>query len=159
MLETQGRVTATEAGFAWVESERQGGCSSCASKSACGSQLLGEALTPASSNSSPNVVRARDNVGVRIGDKVLLGIEEEGALRAAFLMYGLPLFGLMSGLFLAQPWGDLWAIAAGMVGFGLALCIVALLERVSPNKPQKIQPIILARLESSLPKTIPIQKA
>jgi len=158
LLETQGRVIAVEDGFAWVESERKGGCSSCSSKGVCGSQLLGEALTPASSNSSSNVVCARDNLGVRIGDKVLLGVEEEGALQAAFLLYGLPLFGLMSGLFLAQPWGDLWAIAAGVIGFGLALGIVALLGHSSANQPHKIQPVILARIDSVVPKTIPIQK-
>ena len=159
MLETQGRVIAVEAGFAWVESVRQGGCSSCASKGACGSQLLGEALTPASNAQSANHVLVQDSVGVRVGDTVLLGIEEKGALRAAFLMYGLPLFGLMSGLLLAQPWGDLWAIAAGTSGLGLALAVVWLLGRASQVRPQKIQPVILARLDSAAPQVIPIQKA
>ena len=158
MLETQGRVIAVEAGYAWVESVRQGGCSSCASKGACGSQLLGEALTPASNSQAANHVYAQDPLGVRVGDTVLLGIEEKGALRAAFLLYGLPLFGLMSGLLLAQPWGDLWAIAAGVAGFGLALVVVWLLGRASGARPQTIQPMIFARLDSATPKTIPIQK-
>jgi len=158
LLETQGRVIAVEDGFAWVESERKGGCSSCASKGACGSQLLGEALTPSVNAQVSNQVRAQDPLGVRVGDTVLLGIEEKGALRAAFLMYGLPLLGLMSGLLLAQPWGDLWAIAAGMTGFALALFVVWLSGRASRHKPQKIQPVILARLDSVAPKTIPIQK-
>jgi len=158
VLETQGRVIAVEAGFAWVESVRQGGCSSCASKGACGSQLLGEALTPASSSQAANHILAQDPVGVRVGDTVLLGIEEEGALRAAFLMYGLPLFGLMSGLLLAQPWGDLWALAAGGAGLGLALIMVWLLGRASQARPQKIQPMILAHLASASPQVIPIQK-
>lgn len=158
MLETKGRVIAIEAGFAWVESIRQGGCSSCASKGACGSQLLGEALTPASSSQASNHVLAQDPVGVHVGDTVLIGIEEMGALRAAFLMYGLPLFGLMLGLLLAQPWGDLWASAAGITGFGLALAVVWLLGRASQARPQKIHPMILARLDSAAPKMIPIRK-
>ncbi len=161
MLETQGRVIAIEAGFAWVESVRQGGCGSCASKGSCGSQLLGEALTPSASSQAANHVLAQDPLGVRVGDTVLLGIEEKGALRAAFLMYGLPLSGLMSGLLLAQPWGDLWAIAAGVTGLGLALAVVWLLGRTSQRNAQKIQPMILARLDSaasSATKTIPIQK-
>jgi sigma-E factor negative regulatory protein RseC len=159
MLETQGRVIAVEAGFAWVESVRQGGCSSCASKGACGSQLLGEALAPAANNQASNNVLARDSLGVRVGDSVILGVEEEGALGAAFLMYGLPLFGLMLGLLLAQPWGDLWALAAGGAGLGLALAVVRLLGRVSQHKSQNVQPIILARLDSVTSKVIPIQKA
>ncbi len=158
MLETQGRVIAVEAGFAWVESVRQGGCSSCASKGACGSQLLGEALTPASSGQEAHHVLARDPLGVRVGDIVLLGVEEKGALRAAFLMYGLPLFGLMSGLLLAQPWGDLWALAAGGAGLGLALAMVRWLGRASQARPQKIQPTILAHLASTSSTTIPIRK-
>lgn len=158
MLETQGRVIAVEAGFAWVESLRQGGCSSCASKGACGSQLLGEALTPVKRGEAANHVLAQDPLGVRVGDTVLLGVEEKGALRAAFLMYGLPLLGLMSGLLLAQPWGDLWAIAAGITGLALSLAVVWLLGRASQHKPKEIQPMILARLDTAVPKTIPIHK-
>ncbi|HES76673.1 MAG TPA: transcriptional regulator [bacterium] len=164
MLETQGRVISTKPGFAWVESARQGGCGSCASKGACGTQLLGEAL----SSSSSNQVLAQDPLGVDVGDMVLLGIAEEGALRAAFLMYGLPLLGFLLGILLAQPWGDLWATAAGCAGLGLALAGVWLLNRNAARRSPasgNTQPVVIARIasvpvgvETTLSKIIPIQK-
>ncbi|OYY74928.1 MAG: hypothetical protein B7Y40_02970 [Gammaproteobacteria bacterium 28-57-27] len=152
MLETQGRVIAVEAGFAWVESVRQSGCGSCASKGACGSQLLGEALAPSSSNQALNRVRAQDALGVQVGDTVVLGVAEEGALRAAFLIYGLPLLGLLLGVLLAQPWGDLWAMVAGMMGLGLAMGVVWLLGRSARHESRasnNLQPQILARIASA----------
>ena len=158
MLETQGRVVAVEAGLAWVESERTGGCGSCASKGACGSQLFGEALTPPPSS----LILAQDPLGVHVGDKVLLGIAEEGVLRAALLMYGLPIAGLLLGLIVAQPLGDGWAMIAGAAGLGLALAAVWLLGRLTRRDSQKIQPLILARMgsaEQGTPtKMIPIHK-
>lgn len=172
MLETRGRVIAVEAGFAWVESERQGGCGSCTSKGACGSQLLGEALLPSSPtqalNKALNRVWAQDPLGVQVGDTVVLGVAEEGALRAAFLIYGLPLLGLLSGVLLAQSWGDLWAMSAGMTGLGLAMGVVWLLGRSARHESRasnNLQPQILARI-ASVPlaadaarlKIIPIQK-
>ena len=158
MLETQGRVVAVEAGLAWVESERAGGCGSCSSKGACGSQLLGEALTPTPSN----LILAQDPIGVHIGDTVLLGVTEQGALRAAFLMYGLPIVGLLIGVLVAQPWGDAWAMMAGGLGLGLALVGVWLMQRLAPRDTQTIQPMILACVasaEQGTPsKMIPIHK-
>ena len=161
MLETQGRVVAVEAGLAWIESERTGGCGSCASKGACDSQLFGEALPPPPSS----LILAQDPLGVHVGDKVLLGIAEEGVLRAALLMYGLPIAGLLLGLIVAQPLGDGWAMIAGAAGLGLALAAVWLLGRLTRRDSQKIQPQILACIaslpqgvETSQSKMIPIHK-
>ncbi len=146
MLETEGRVIALEAGMAWVESTRQGGCGHCAAKGSCGSQLLGEALAPSPHDQALSRVLAIDPLGVQIGDRVLLGISDEGGLRAALMMYGLPLCGLLSGLILAQPLGDLWAILAGSLGMVVALLAVHLWSNHQAQGEQTIRPMILARL-------------
>ncbi len=164
MLETEGRVIALEAGMAWVESTRQGGCGSCAAKGSCGSQLLGEALAPSPQHQALSRVLAIDPLGVQVGDRVLLGISDEGGLRAAWMMYGLPLFGLMSGLILAQPLGDLWAILAGSAGMVLALLAVHFWSNRQVQGEQTIRPMILARLAAGdgvqgacISKSIPIK--
>lgn len=146
MLETQGRVIAVEPGYAWVECVRQGGCGSCASKGSCGTQLLGEALSPGVSQQ----VRARDPLGVRVGDVVVLGITEEGGLRAAFLLYGLPVSGLLLGLVLGQPLGDIWAALAGGGGMLAALGAV---QWFSLHRAQQqldvLEPRVLACISSA----------
>lgn len=156
MLEARGRVVAIEAGLAWVESARQGGCSSCASKGACGSQMLGEALSPAPAS---NRVLAQDDLGVSVGDEVLFGIPEDGALRAALVMYGVPLLGLMLGVVLTQAWGDGWAGLTGFLGLGLGLLLVRLWPH---SRSVAVRPLILERLPSATSgltdmKTFPIK--
>jgi sigma-E factor negative regulatory protein RseC len=105
--------------------------------------MLGEALSLAASNR----VLAQDNLGVSVGDEVLLGIPENGALRAAFVLYGVPLLGLMFGVVIAQAWGDGWAALAGLLGLGLGLLVV----RWWPSpKPEAVRPLILERLPSAV---------
>ncbi|MEW5838007.1 MAG: SoxR reducing system RseC family protein [Pseudomonadota bacterium] len=161
MLETQGRVVAVEPGLAWVESARQSGCGSCSAQGSCGTRLLGEALAPGAQSQ----VLALDPLGVQVGDTVLIGIAEEGGLRAAWLLYGLPVAGLLLGLILAQPLGDLWAVLAGAGGMlGALLAVHFFTQRKELDAPQGLQPVILARLRSGdeaaascFSKTIPIK--
>ena len=146
MLETQATVIATEPGFAWVESARHGACGSCSAQGSCGTRMLGEALAPAATSQ----VRVRDPLGVQVGEQVVIGMNEQNSLRAAFMLYGLPLVGLMLGLLIGQTWGDLVAVLLGAGGMLLALLLVhGWSLRQQERHEAALQPIILTRLASS----------
>lgn len=144
MLQTQGVVVAVQAPWAWVEIERSGGCASCSAKAGCGTQLLGGALRAPTQQR----VQVRDLLGVAVGDQVLLGVSERGGLKAALLLYGLPLGGLLLGMALAQPWGDGWAALVGGACMLAAWGLVARLSLPSQLAQDVTQhyPQILARL-------------
>ncbi|MEW6764828.1 MAG: SoxR reducing system RseC family protein [Pseudomonadota bacterium] len=145
MLEARGRVVAIEAGRAWVESARESACGSCSSKGHCGTALFGDALTGVGQVSR---VLAVDPIGVAVGDEVVLGLPEEGMLRASLLMYGMPISGLIGGLAVAQPLGDGVALLVGVCALlgGLAL-IRPLAHRLIGHQTQAS---ILARVETPI---------
>jgi sigma-E factor negative regulatory protein RseC len=107
--------------------------------------MLGEALSPAPAPAS-NRVLAQDDLGVSVGDEVLFGIPENGALHAALVMYGVPLLGLMLGVVLTQAWGDGWAGLSGLLGLGLGLLLVRLWPY---SRSVAVRPLILERLPSA----------
>jgi sigma-E factor negative regulatory protein RseC len=93
MIETQARVTAVEPGYAWVESERQGGCSQCSTAGSCGVSSLSKLF-------GVKQVRMRlpDTVGLAPGDDVVIGLSERRLVTAAAAVY---LFPLLSAILLA----------------------------------------------------------
>lgn len=142
MLEARARVVAVENGLAWVERPRQSACGSCATKGHCGTALLGDALV----GGQVSRIAVRDTLGVQAGDEVILGLPEEGMLRASLLLYGLPLLGLVGGLALFQPAGEGWALFAGMLGLTAGLVLLRPLSRRIATR--QAEPCILARIAS-----------
>lgn len=115
MIESQARVVAVEPGYAWVEASRRSGCESCHASKSCGTATLGRLFGNRSSR-----VRAIDDVGVRPGDCVVVGLEEETLMRASIAVYLAPLAGLVVGAFAAH-WllpglGEPVVILAGVGG-------------------------------------------
>lgn len=141
MLEARGRVVAIEDGMAWVESPRQSACGSCASKGHCGTGLLGDALM----GGKVSRMAVRDTLGVRVGDEVILGLPEEGVVRASLLLYGLPLAGFVGGMALFQPAGEGWSLLAGGLGLVGGLLLLGPLGRRAAGR--QAEPRILARIQ------------
>ncbi len=141
MLEARGVVVAIEEGMAWVESARPSACGHCAAKGHCSAGLLGRALSPGGASR----IAVRDTHGLRVGEEVVLGLPEEGLMRAAWLLYGLPLAGFIGGLALLQGAGEGWALLAGLLGLGAGLGLLRLLGRRAAAG--KAEPCILARIQ------------
>lgn len=144
MLEARGRIVAIEDGMAWVESPRQSACGSCVSKGHCGTGLLGDALTGA----RVSRIAVRNTLDAQVGDEVVLGLPEDGVVRASLLLYGLPLAGLVVGMGLAQSAGDGWALLAGLAGLGAGLLLLRPLGRRAARLTT--EPLLLARLDGPL---------
>jgi sigma-E factor negative regulatory protein RseC len=115
-----GRVLAVEGDWAWVSCSRQVECARCAEGRGCGGGVLGRLL-----GDRLHQVRASTGaVVVAPGDQVLIGLGEDAVLRAAAVVYLVPLLlALAGGAGFATVFGggELAAIAGAVVGFLLGL--------------------------------------
>ena len=121
MVEGIAHVVAVEGNMAWLVPDQGSSCGGCASAEACGSKGIG---TKASRLEARRFQLAND-AGLRVGERVVVGIRENALLRASLVAYVIPLFTLLTAGALAQ-WAagsdsiTMIAMIAGLaVGFGL----------------------------------------
>jgi sigma-E factor negative regulatory protein RseC len=121
MLEEWGVVVTVDGDFAWVETRRASACGSCSSGAACGTSVLAKVL-----GQKPNQVRVRNTRAAQVGDRVLLGVQEQALVRGSLWLYLMPL-GLMFAAALGYealagqwwPAGDGYTALAGLAGLAL----------------------------------------
>jgi len=120
LVEGFAQVVAVEGEIAWLEPEQTTSCGHCASSSACGSKggigTLADRLE-ARRFALPN----RD--GLRVGERVVIGISEKALVKASLTAYAIPLATLLTCGALAQ-WAagnDLVTMAAMFAGLGLGM--------------------------------------
>ena len=77
-------VTRFEPGRVWLKSEHASACSSCSHHQNCGTSSLAKWLPI-------RELKLETSITFEVGDKVLLGIEEQSMFGSVFLMYFLPL--------------------------------------------------------------------
>ncbi len=113
------RVVDVEGATAWLEPEQTTSCGSCASAASCGAGATGIG-TVASRIAARRF--ALDNAdGLRIGERVVIGVAERALIRAALTAYALPLAtALTAGGIAESAWGSDLATMAAMAG-GLLL--------------------------------------
>ena len=92
MIEETGIVLGVIGDWADVETRRQGACGSCSANGACGTSLLARYL-----GSKPLLLRAQNRAGAAPGDLVVVGVPEDGLVRASLAAYLVPLLGLILG--------------------------------------------------------------
>lgn len=106
--------------FAVVEIAAAPGCARCASGKGCGAGLL-------AGDERPRSVDAliAHGLAVREGDSVCIQLAPKNLLRAALIVYGLPLAGAITAAAMAYLLGasDPAAVAMVLVGAGLGLLI------------------------------------
>jgi sigma-E factor negative regulatory protein RseC len=117
MATKKGIVEKTENGFAWVKAARKSACGTCASKSSCGfidggSQML---------------VKTTNTIGATKGDSVEFHMASELSLKCMFIIYIIPVLGLLIGALSAAPLADFLGLNAtiGMVVFTLLFFVLA----------------------------------
>lgn len=150
-------MVALSGGLAEVRTERRGGCAGCGAQSGCGTALMDRFL-----GRRAVTLRARNQAGAVVGDRVVVGVSEEGLLTAAFAAYLVPILGLTLGGALGQmlaQWrappgtlaastdggSDLSALIGACLGFVLALFW---LRRYSAKRARHpaYDPVVLRRL-------------
>lgn len=144
MIEESGIVVAVDGQSAEVETRRQGACGSCSANGACGTSLLARYL-----GRRPSVLRAQNLVGAAPGDLVVVGVSEDGLVRASLAAYLVPLLGLMAGgagaALLFPAAGEGASALLAFVGLGLGLVWLARFTRAHARDPA-YRAVILRRV-------------
>ncbi|GGO82453.1 hypothetical protein GCM10011348_23880 [Marinobacterium nitratireducens] len=117
MLEESGLVVAIDGRDIWITSSRTSSCMSCSASKGCGQKALAEY---AGKKAEDLCIENTAGVDVRVGDRVVVGINEGAFLKASLLLYTLPLLLLFAGGYLGTLRSDSELPAILGAGIGLA---------------------------------------
>jgi sigma-E factor negative regulatory protein RseC len=144
MIEETGIVVGVAGDMAEVETNRQGACGSCSANGACGTSLLARYF-----GRKPLVLRAQNRAGAAPGDRVVVGISEDGLVRASLATYLVPLLGLMAGgaagVVLFPSGGEGTSAFLAFAGLGAGLAWLARYARTHGRDPD-YRAVILRRV-------------
>ena len=95
MIQENGVVIRADDQYVWVETRRKTTCESCSVNKGCGTAILSKVV-----GTKVNVVQMANPDNLRLGDQVVLGLEESALVKGSFTVYMLPLLlALAFGLF------------------------------------------------------------
>lgn len=97
MIEEYAIVTKSAATSATLEIERRTACGLCGQKRGCGNATWGKMLGHDSHDFT-----AENQINAKVGDTVVVGIDEQAVLNSAFFLYVVPLIGLLIGTLIAD---------------------------------------------------------
>ncbi len=119
MATEKGIVTRTDLGTAWVKTLQSEACEGCSSCGTCGAQR------------PDSEVEVINEVGARVGDRILIDFKTSAFLKVTFMLYIFPIIcltlGAMLGLQVAADYGyDESACSAllGFAGFFISVFII-----------------------------------
>ncbi len=124
MIEAKAVVVRVEQGRAWVRvSDRQDGCGRCDEPGGCRSVKIAYAIKPPT-----EVFSVPDPIGVAVGDRVRVVMQDGAPLLGALASYGLGAVLLLAGAgvghLLATPGAeDLFALVGALLGVGGAFAV------------------------------------
>lgn len=146
MIEETASVVRTDGDFAWVETQRQSACGSCAGSKGCGTAALSKVL-----GKRRTEVRALNRAGARVGDRVIIGIEESALVRGSLAVYAVPLLVMLLGAGLGEALGrapgadaNSLSMGFGLIGLGLGFLWLRRFTRRASRDP-RYQPVVLRR--------------
>jgi sigma-E factor negative regulatory protein RseC len=102
MIEESGKVIAVDEKLAWVQTERKTVCGQCSANKGCGTSVLAQVFGKKTTS-----IAVLKTLPVKIGDQVVIGIEENSLVKGSLLIYAMPLvlliaFGLLGEVVSAQ---------------------------------------------------------
>lgn len=152
VIEETARVASIDGDTVEVVTERRSACGSCAAQKGCGTSLLAAWFPQRQLR-----FRVHNAVGARVGDRVVVGLDEAYLQRGALLLYAVPLAGLLlgsiAGDFVLGAGGlhpEPGAIGGGLLGLFAALRFVRR-NRLEPAGGHAIRLLRLA--QPSIPVT------
>jgi sigma-E factor negative regulatory protein RseC len=121
VVEGIAHVVAVDGEKAWLEPEQTGSCGSCAASGACGAKGIGTVASRLESRR----FQIENSAGLRVGERVVVGIRENTLIKASIVAYAMPL-ATMFGAGIAAQWAKgedgitMIAMVAGLLlGIGL----------------------------------------
>ncbi len=135
---SQTQTTAT------LEIERKTACGLCGQSRGCGNSIWGRLF-----GHQATAFKAQNRINAKVGDSVIVGINEKALLKSAILLYILPLVTLFFGAILAS---QLWQTdGSTMLGaaIGLVLGLLWVKGHTMSNCYFSLQQPVILRLASS----------
>jgi sigma-E factor negative regulatory protein RseC len=109
-LESQADQSST----ATLEVVRKNACGLCGQTRGCGNSIWGKLLNHKSVNFT-----AQNNINAKVGDSVIVGIDEAALVKSALFLYIVPLASMFFGAIVASKLSD--SEAASILGAGVGL--------------------------------------
>ncbi len=116
MIEEYAIVTGQVETQATLEIERRTACALCGQKRGCGNAAWGKLL-----GHSRHEFTAENSINAKVGDSVVVGIDEHAVLNSAFFLYVVPLFTMLIATVLADRFfnNQFYVILAALLGLVL----------------------------------------
>jgi sigma-E factor negative regulatory protein RseC len=126
---------------ATLEIERKTACGLCGQTRGCGNSIWGKLFAHQST-----AFKAQNLINAKVGDSVIVGINESALLKSALLLYILPLVTLFFGAILATRFNA--SDASAMIGalIGLAVGLVWVKGHTMSSSYFKLQQPVILRL-------------
>ena len=147
MIEEQARVISCDGAYAVVETQRKTSCGACSMNKACGTGVLAKVFKDKMAR-----LKVKNSIEAKVGEEVIVGVEEAAMLRGSFLVYMLPLLMLILFALLGEEIArqllivqvELVSICFALMGLFIALWWVR--RHTSNNSGQnRYQAVILRR--------------
>jgi sigma-E factor negative regulatory protein RseC len=150
----KGIVQKTENGWTWVLTQRKGACNTCGHKGAC--HMV--------EGSDRMVVKARNTARAQTGDEVEIFLSTRTHLKTVFIVYMVPVLGLLAGAILASNLSlflgvnEKWGMALfPILGLVLAFLLVRLFETRMKARRELI-PVVTRVVRHSIPSAPDLQR-
>ena len=126
---------------ATLEIERKTACGLCGKTRGCGNALWGKMF-----GHQTTAFKAQNRINAKVGESVIVGINEKAMLKSAVLLYVLPLVTLFIGALLAAYFwhSDGKTMLGAAIGLALGLCWVK--GHIMANRYFSLQQPVILRL-------------
>lgn len=135
---SQTQTTAT------LEIERKTACGLCGQTRGCGNSIWGRLF-----GHQTTAFKAQNRINAKVGDSVIVGINEKALLKSALLLYILPLVTLFIGAILASQLRQTDGITILGAAIGLVLGLLWVKGHTMSNSYFSLQQPVILRLASS----------
>jgi sigma-E factor negative regulatory protein RseC len=103
MIEESAKVLAIRDTQLFIQAQPSSACGACHARSACGQGLLSKYFKQEPGQLTiENCIESGESLALKVGDEIIIGIEESTILNGAFFAYLLPLFFVVASAILAQ---------------------------------------------------------
>lgn len=143
MIEEHARVLAVGRGFAWVETANKSACGTCSASSGCGTALVAKLF-----GERVNRLQVCDDIGLEVGDAVMIGMADGALIRASLLAYLWPLVAFMLAAVIAESAGAPEELSAlvGILGLWAGLWVTGRLTGRAAGR-ERYRPVVLRRTD------------
>ena len=130
--------------IATLEIERKTACGLCGQTRGCGNSIWGKLF-----KHQTTAFKAQNRINAKVGQSVIVGINETAMLRSALLLYVVPLFTLFMGALLASYFWQTDGITMLGAAAGLVLGLLWVKGHTMSNSYFRLQQPVILRLAAN----------